>query len=102
MKGSPMTTDWRTVQMFLDDEGVFEVEADADDYSKMRCTCPAFRSSKKCKHARLVRRRIEENGGTYSIQIPETVPDAYIMEAMQDPIMFRNLIINHAKIEVVK
>lgn len=100
MKGLSMT-DWRLVQIFLSDDGVFEVEADAEDYAKMRCTCPVSAGSRRCKHIKLVRKRINENDGTYRIQIPNDISDEAIMEAMEDPDMFRELIIHHSKIEVI-
>jgi len=100
MKGLSMT-DWRLVQIFLSEDGVFEVETDADDYTKMRCTCPVSNGSRRCKHIKLIRKRINDNDGTYRIQLPSDISDEAIMEAMEDPEMFRELIIHHSKIEVL-
>jgi hypothetical protein len=96
-----MALEWRTIQLFLSDDGVYEVEAATDNYSKMRCTCPAFKSSKKCKHTRHVKKKIETNGGTYAIHLPEDITDEEIQFALDDPDLFRELLIHHAKIEVI-
>ena len=102
MKGAPSMPDWRTLQLFLEDDGVHEVEADSEDYQKMRCTCPMYKSGRRCKHMRYVRKRLEENGGTYSIQIPADVADDVVISAIKDPVVFRQFIIDHAKIEVIE
>jgi hypothetical protein len=39
MRGLNMEIDWRTVQLFLDDSGVSEVEIDAEDATNVRCSC---------------------------------------------------------------
>lgn len=102
MKGSTSMPDWRTIQIFLEDDGVYELEADSEDYQKMRCSCSFYKSGKRCKHMRHVRRRIEENGGTYAIQIPATVNDEDVIEAMKDRDLFRKFVIDNAKIEVIE
>ena len=105
MKGDSVTGQWRTLQMFLSEDGVHEVEADVDDYAKMKCTCTAYQSSrspKKCKHTRLVRRRIDLNGGTYAIKIPDDVPDTVVDEALLSPKSFRDMLIRYAKVEFLK
>lgn len=102
MKGIGMATDWRTVQVFLSDDGVFEVEADAEDYTRMRCTCSPFKSGKKCRHTKHVKKRIDDNGGTYSIMLPEDVSDDEVEAAMETAESFRNLIIKYAKVEVLE
>ena len=94
-------TDWRLLQIFLADEGVFEVEADADDYTRMRCSCPAANGPRKCKHIKLIRKRIDENDGTYRIQIPSDVTDEMVIEAAEDPELFRELMLHYSKIEVL-
>lgn len=102
MKGSTSMPDWRTIQIFLEDDGVYELEADSEDYQKMRCSCAAYNLGRRCKHIRHVRRRIAENGGTYAIQIPSSVDDKEVIEAMKDRELFRRFVINNAKIEVIK
>lgn len=100
MKGTGMA-DWRLIQIFLADEGVFEVEADADDYTKMRCSCPVSNGARRCKHIKLIRKRIDDNDGTYRIQIPSDVTDEMVMEASEDPELFRELMLHYSKIEVL-
>jgi hypothetical protein len=97
-----MTNEWRTVQMFLSDDGVHEVQTDVDDYAKMMCTCAVFKSSKKCKHTRYVKRRIDLNGGSYAIRIPDDVSDNEVDEAMMSADAFRSFVIHHAKVEFLK
>lgn len=101
MKGANMTTDWRTVQFFLDEKGVCEVEADASDYKKMRCTCPVFATRRRCKHTRHVKRLIDENDGNYTVRLSEEVTDEMIDESMDSPEAFRTLLVYHAKVEVI-
>ena len=102
MKGSTAMPDWRTLQIFLEDDGVYELEADSEDYKKMRCNCSVYKLGRRCKHMRHVRRRIEENGGTYAIQIPSDVNDNEVIAAMKDRELFRTFVINNAKIEVIE
>jgi hypothetical protein len=102
MRGDSVTGQWRTLQMFLSEDGVHEVEADVDDYAQMRCDCSDFKRSKKCKHTRLVKRRIDINGGTYAIKISDSVPDEAVDQAMLSPEAFRQFLITHAKVEFLK
>jgi hypothetical protein len=101
MRGSRMDIDWRTLQLFLDDVGVAEVEADADNYQTMKCSCPVFSRTKKCKHVRHVRKHMDEHDGTYSIQIPEDVPEEVVTAAMLTKESFRELIVKYSIIEVI-
>jgi hypothetical protein len=101
MKGTRMTTNWRTIQLFLSEEGVCEVEADADDYSRMKCSCPGFSKVKRCAHTKHVKKRIEDNNGVYSIRLPEDLTEEELAEAMESSESFRQLIVRYAKIEVL-
>lgn len=96
-----MSVEWRTLQLFLDSDGVCEVEADYQDYEIMRCSCGSFAISKKCKHLRYVRRQILKNGGTYSIKISSAIDDETIVDAMRTSASFREFVLKHAKIEVL-
>lgn len=96
-----MEIDWRTVQMFLEENGVFEVELDAENSKKVRCSCPSFKNSARCKHTRHVRKRIEENGGNYSVQIDVSISDEETTLAMASKDTFREFIIKYAKVEVI-
>lgn len=97
-----MAIDWRTIQIFLSSDGVCEVEADAQDYAKMRCSCSSFKPSKRCKHTKFVKQKIKENGGSYSIVIPSDLEDEDMEQAIKTSEGFRNLIIHHAKVEVLE
>jgi hypothetical protein len=101
MKDLTMDIEWRTVQMFLSPDGVFEVEIDADNSKKVRCSCPTFQRSARCQHAKHVKKYMSENDGHYSISIPETVEDEEAFEAMADPKLFREFVLKHGKVEVI-
>lgn len=102
MKGFRMAEDWRTIQFFLDDSGVYEVEADADDYQLMRCTCEPFAQSRRCKHVKYIKRSIDENNGLYAIKVGSEVDDDTMATAIADPKLFREFVIKYAKAVVLK
>lgn len=101
MKGLELDIEWRTVQLFVSDEGVSEVEVDSDNPNKVRCTCTNFKSAARCKHTRFIKKAMEENNGHYNIQIPSDVPDEEAVIAMLDRELFRKFIIKYAKVEVL-
>lgn len=92
---------WRTVQIFLGDEGVSEVCIDADNAFHAKCTCQSFAKFKKCKHTDFVLQKIKDNNGHYGVQIPDTVDDDIAFEALNDPESFRYFVIRYGKIEVL-
>ena len=96
-----MDFEWRTVQFFIGDEGVSEVELDTDDSRIIRCSCKSFKASKKCKHANYVSSVVESSNGNYPVQVPEYVPDELAFEALEDAEEFRNFVIKYGKIEVL-
>ena len=96
-----MDIDWRTVQVFLSEDGISEVQIDVDNSRKVRCNCEAFMRSARCKHAQFVKARMEENDGHYAIRIPEDVPDEEAFEAMGSSEDFRNFLLKYGKIEVL-
>lgn len=96
-----MDIDWKTVQMFLSDNGVFEVQIDADNNKKVRCNCPDFMNSARCKHQKHVRGMIDSNDGHYTIMVPDDVSEEEAIEAMRDSESMRQFIIRHARIEVL-
>lgn len=101
MKGTGMDIEWRTVQMFLSEDGVAEVQIDAENSSKVRCSCPAFQKSAKCKHQRRVKQLISEGDGHYTVLIPEEIPEDIALIAMSTPETMRDFIINYARVEVL-
>lgn len=96
-----MQIDWRTVQLFLDENGVYEVEIDVDNRKKARCTCPAFKMSARCKHVKFVKSQLDETSGHYSIQIPVDVSDEEAHQAMSSSELFRDFILKYGKVEVI-
>ena len=98
MKGSAMTNTWRTVQMFIEEAGVFEVEVDSDNKNKVRCSCPAYSNSSRCKHTKYVKSAMDQNDGHYTIQVPVDVDDDAAANAMDSAEAFRDFIIKYAKV----
>lgn len=96
-----MEIEWRTVQFFLEEDYVAEVQIDDDDKRKVRCTCDKFPKLARCKHTNFVKRKIAENGGTYTIVVPSDIPEEVAITAMKDPKAFREFVIWHADIEVL-
>lgn len=101
MKGVEMQIDWRTIQMFLDENGVYEVEVDVDNNKKVRCSCSTFKLSARCKHVKFVRTQMDAGEGHYSIQIPVDISDEEAHLAMSSAELFRNFIIKYGKVEVI-
>jgi hypothetical protein len=96
-----MNISWRTVQMFISDEGVAEVEVDAELNDKIRCSCKAYSVSSKCRHSKFVKNRMNEGDGHYIVQVPEDVDDNEAITAMKDPSKWRAFVIQHGEIEVL-
>lgn len=96
-----LTSDWRMVQVFLGDEGVYEVEVDSVNKSAIRCTCKTFKSRPRCEHTRHVKRVMENNDGHYTVSIPEIVDEQEALLAMGDADLFRKFIIKYGKVEVL-
>lgn len=101
MKEVSMDITWRTVQVFLEPDGVVEVEVDQENPTKARCTCPGFARSARCKHVKYVKEYMEKNDGHYSINIPVDVDEEEAIQAMRNPNAFRDFIIKYAKVEVI-
>lgn len=96
-----MDIDWRTVQLFLEEDGIFEVEVDVDNCKKIRCNCKAFMNSAKCKHQKWVRKQMDENNGNFSIQIPEDMDDEIALASMATAEGFREFVLTYGKVEVI-
>jgi hypothetical protein len=101
MKDLNMDIKWRTVQFFLGEEGVSEVEVDSENTSKTRCSCRSFQMTARCKHVKFVKGRMEDSEGHYNIVIPEDVPDSAAVLAVQTPEAFRTFIMKYGKVEVI-
>lgn len=98
MKGVSMS-DWFTVQLFVTDDGACEVLGHVDDYRKLRCTCLAFASSRRCKHTKYMKKYMEENDGQLKITVPKQATDEEVEFAMTSSERFRELVIKYGKVE---
>ena len=101
MKGNLMAKpEWRTVQIYLSDNGVCEVEVDTSS-AGLRCTCPNFDSKGTCKHVRMVNTKMKTNGGIYPVHISNRATKEETEKANESYIQFRNFVIRYGKIEVI-
>lgn len=91
---------WQTTQLFLSGDGVHEVSINTTSH-KLKCTCTGFESRNSCKHLRFVKQRMDENGGIYPTEISTRASQIDTIVASQDPVLFRDLLINFGKIEVI-
>lgn len=88
---------WMITQIFLSDTGVHEVHVHQTSH-KLRCNCSGYSTRNQCKHTRFVKDKMEKNGGTYPVEISNKV-DRYKSElASEDPVAFRELLVNYGKI----
>lgn len=101
MKEAQMVNDWRTVQLFLEENGVFEVQVDSINKSLVRCTCRGTKPQAKCAHAKFVRDNMLQNDGHYAVHIPVEIDEEVAFEAMESAESFRNFIIKYGKVEVI-
>jgi hypothetical protein len=101
MEEATMDISWRTVQVFLDEDGVCEVDVDSENNTKVRCSCMAFSRLARCKHAKFVKDKMSNNNGHYAIQIPVNVDDALAAEAIKTSEGFREFVIKYGKVEVI-
>ena len=97
-----MESPWRTVQLFISSQaaGVFEVEVDTGT-KRVRCNCPVWKKTLKCKHVNFVNKKMELNNGHYSILVPSEVPEELASQANIDPKTFRDFVVRYAKVEVL-
>lgn len=100
MKGLRMESDWRTIQVFLDDTGVCEVQADHHNPFILKCTCKGFKFN-RCQHTKHVRDTMQSNDGQYTVQINADIDPAEAAIAMESAEAFRRFIIKYGKVEVI-
>lgn len=99
-----MSGDFRLIQVFLSDSlgnpgpGIFEVSG--DDEGAFMCTCPGYKVRETCKHIRVVKTRIENNGGKYPLELSTKATTEEASEAMRSNEDFRKFILKYGKIEV--
>ena len=92
---------WRTVQLFLDDNGISEVEVNPVEKKSVRCSCLKFSKSSKCAHAARVKNIMEANDGHYEISIPVDIDEEVAHEAALDATSFRAFILKYGRVEVL-
>jgi len=97
---SNMTVEWMITQIFLSDTGVHEVYVHNSTH-RLRCDCPGFDTRGQCKHTRFVRTRMDRNGGIYPVEISTRASEDAVIITSDDPVEFRNLLVNYGKIETV-
>ena len=96
-----MDYEWRTIQLFLGNDGVSEVFVAEEDSTKVRCSCEMFNKKARCKHSEWVRNRMDNNGGVFNMRVPDTINDEETMDALNDPYLFRNFVIKYGKVQVL-
>lgn len=101
MKDVQLVSEWRTVQLFLSEEGIAEVEVDSLRPNTARCTCSKFATKSKCAHIKHVKEIMSTNNGHYTVHIPVEIEDNEAEEAMLTAEAFRNFIIKYGKVEVI-
>lgn len=98
MKEETMAIEWRTIQFFLDENGVIEVELQYEDPTKLRCSCGQLT---KCSHIRYVRDQFKNNNGIFDLEVPIDEDDDAMLEAFSSAKSFRDMIIKYGKVAVI-
>lgn len=104
MKGRTVDlTEYRTIQFFLSPAnsqgpGIYEVMAYKN--KDFVCDCPGFVSRNRCKHINFVKNRIEDNEGTYPLEISTRVSREEAETARESQEAFRKFLMKYGKIEV--
>ena len=97
-----MEIEWRTVQIFIDEEmAISEVSIDAMNSSKLRCNCPKFQNIAGCKHTKFVKDKMKATGGVFNLVLPAEIDDEEAQASLRDTESFRDLVIKYGKIEVL-
>jgi hypothetical protein len=96
-------TGTKLLQVFLSQTktpgpGIYEVSG--DEQGDVYCTCPGFKVRNTCKHSRFVKSRIENNNGTYPLEISDRATAADAARAKKSDKDFREFIIKYGRIEV--
>lgn len=103
MKETSVNNNLRLVQVFLSQSqtpgpGIFEVSTSNE--GALFCTCPGFSGRKTCKHTKLVQTRIDNNHGSYPLEILKIATSEEAEKAKLSDEGYRNFIIRYGKIEV--
>ena len=100
---SKAVTESRLVQVFLSQTqtpgpGIYEVST--DENAVLYCTCPGYKGRKTCKHTKYVQAKIDNNNGSYPLEISNRATEEEAQEAKLSNDAFRKFIIKYGKIEV--
>ena len=95
--------DTRLVQVFLSPAmspgpGIYEVSSDED--ANLYCTCPGFSGRSVCKHTKFVQARVENNKGSYPLELSSKATEEDARRARESSEEFRKFVIKYGKIEV--
>lgn len=100
---SSKVSESRLVQVFLSQTqtpgpGIYEVST--DESSILYCTCAGYKGRKTCKHTKYVQAKIDNNNGSYPLEISNRATEEEAQEAKKSNKAFREFIIKYGKIEV--
>ena len=93
----------RLVQVFLSQTqspGPSIYEVSTDESGSLLCTCAGYKGRKTCKHTKYVQNKINNNGGSYPLEISNRATEEEAQEAKKSNTAFREFIIKYGKIEV--
>lgn len=92
---------WRTVQLFLEEDGIAEVSLNSTNHSQVKCDCVAFQRSARCKHSKYVKVASAANDGPYAIEIPVDIDEEEAILAISNPEGWRNFVLKYGKVLVI-
>ena len=99
MKEATMAVEWRTIQFFLDEDGVQEVQLQYHNPNELRCTCGS--RANKCKHVSYVRSMFKKNDFVFDLEVPADEDEDILAEALASAELFREMIIKYGKVAVI-
>lgn len=92
-------TDWRLLQVVLDDNGVHEVEYDFDSAKHLRCSCSRWGT---CKHRKYVHQQMKKSGGRFEVRVPDSFTPEQVAEATNDAESYRQLVLRYGTVGAVE
>lgn len=95
-----MTDAWRTMQIFLSEDGIFEVEMDAAGRA-FRCNCPEYSVASACRHSKFMLNKVTKTKGVLSIEIPDSVEDEDVPTLETPADKFREFVLKYGRVEVL-
>ncbi len=102
--GALMTSEWRVIQLFLPPQDgelhIYEVEMETTT-RRVRCNCHAYQAKSTCKHERIVKTRMKQNGGQYPLNLHVNASTHDSSELFKDRQKFREFIIRYGQVEVL-